>query len=90
MHPMMYLIICDDRHPCTILDVPYTVLSISIDSVTAAALRGVALTRGRAAAAVAARGLGGVYTAAAAAAAGLRHPTPLAAPPAAAAIPYAA
>ncbi|CAL1548033.1 unnamed protein product [Lymnaea stagnalis] len=57
-----------------------------LDSVTAAALRGVALTRGRAAAAVAARSLGGVYTAAAAAA-GLRHPTPIAAP--ATAIPYA-
>ncbi|XP_025101089.1 RNA binding protein fox-1 homolog 2-like isoform X4 [Pomacea canaliculata] len=52
----------------------------------AAALRGVALTRGRAAAAVAARG---AYTAAAAAAAAaaLRHPTPLAAAPTA--IPYA-
>lgn len=52
---------------------------------TAAALRGVALTRGRAAAAaVAARG---AYTAAAAAAAAMRHPTPLAAAPTA--IPYA-
>ncbi|KAK3756397.1 hypothetical protein RRG08_034082 [Elysia crispata] len=61
--------------------------TLPTDTVAAAALRGVALTRGRAAAAVAARGLGGVYTAAAAAAAGLRHPTPLAAP--AAAIPYA-
>ncbi|GFN98356.1 RNA binding protein fox-1 [Plakobranchus ocellatus] len=61
--------------------------TLPTDTVAAAALRGVALTRGRAAAAVAARGLGSVYTAAAAAAAGLRHPTPLAAP--AAAIPYA-
>uniref|UniRef100_A0A2C9M7D1 RRM domain-containing protein n=1 Tax=Biomphalaria glabrata TaxID=6526 RepID=A0A2C9M7D1_BIOGL len=61
--------------------------TLSTDTVTAAALRGVALTRGRAAAAVAARSLGGVYTAAAAAA-GLRHPTPIAAP--ATAIPYAA
>ncbi|KAH9498425.1 RNA binding protein fox-1 2 [Bulinus truncatus] len=61
--------------------------TLSTDTVTAAALRGVALTRGRAAAAVAARSLSGVYTAAAAAA-GLRHPTPIAAPTAA--IPYAA
>lgn len=58
-----------------------------IDTVTAAALRGVALTRGRTPAAVAARALGGVYTAAAAAA-GLRHATPIAAAPTA--IPYAA
>ncbi|XP_005112984.1 RNA binding protein fox-1 homolog 2 isoform X2 [Aplysia californica] len=65
-----------------------TAPTLSTDSVAAAALRGVALTRGRTAAAVAARGLGGVYTAAAAAAAGLRHPTPIAAPPTA--IPYAA
>ncbi|XP_059173290.1 RNA binding protein fox-1 homolog 2-like isoform X3 [Physella acuta] len=62
-----------------------TAPTLSTDSVTAAALRGVALTRGRAAAAVAARSLGGVYTAAAAA--GLRHPTPIAAAPTA--IPYA-
>ena len=65
---------------------------IFLDSVAAAAaLRGVALTRGRTAQAVAARGLGGLggmYTAAAAAAAGLRHPSPLAAQPSA--IPYAA
>ncbi|XP_076438597.1 RNA binding protein fox-1 homolog 2-like isoform X4 [Babylonia areolata] len=51
----------------------------------AAALRGVALTRGRAAAAVAARGA--YVSAAAAAAAALRHPTALTAAPAAA-IPY--
>jgi RNA binding protein fox-1 len=57
------------------------------DSVTAAALRGVALTRGRAPTMVAARTLGGVYTAAAAAAAGFRHATPLAAAPTA--FPYA-
>jgi len=67
-----------------------TAPTLSTDSVAAAAaLRGVALTRGRTAAAgLAARGLGGVYAATAAAAAGLRHPTPLAAPPTA--IPYAA
>lgn len=55
-------------------------------SILAAALRGVALTRGRAAA-VAARG---AYTAAAAAAAAaaFRHPTPLTTT--AAALPYAA
>ena len=77
----VHAILCADAPPYS---------DLSSDTVTAAALRGVALTRGRAAAAVAARGLGGVggvYTAAAAAAAGLRHPTPLAAP--AAAIPYA-
>lgn len=53
------------------------------DTVTAAALRGVALTRGRTP--VAARALGGVYTTAAAA--GFRHATPLATP--SAAFPYA-
>lgn len=46
---------------------------------TAAAFRGVALTRGRTPTVVAARALGGVYTAAAAA--GLRHATPIAAAP---------
>ncbi|KAL8610534.1 hypothetical protein ACOMHN_060454 [Nucella lapillus] len=51
----------------------------------AAALRGVALTRGRAAAAVAARG---AYVSAAAAAAAFRHPATLTAAPTAA-IPYA-
>ena len=55
---------------------------------TAAALRGVALTRGRAAAAVAARGAY-ASAAAAAAAAALRHPTALTAAPTAA-IPYPA
>ncbi|XP_021376593.1 RNA binding protein fox-1 homolog 3-like isoform X5 [Mizuhopecten yessoensis] len=54
----------------------------------AAALRGVALTRGRAAAAVAARGAYANVAAAAAAAAAFRHPTPLAAT--ATALPYAA
>ena len=49
----------------------------------AAALRGVALTRGRAAAAVAARGAY-ASAAAAAAAAAMRHPTALTAAPAAA------
>ncbi|XP_025101113.1 RNA binding protein fox-1 homolog 2-like isoform X7 [Pomacea canaliculata] len=59
---------------------------VAAPTIPNAALRGVALTRGRAAAAVAARG---AYTAAAAAAAAaaLRHPTPLAAAPTA--IPYA-
>ncbi|XP_060071366.1 RNA binding protein fox-1 homolog 3-like isoform X9 [Ylistrum balloti] len=54
----------------------------------AAALRGVALTRGRAAAAVAARGTYANVAAAAAAAAAFRHPTPLAAT--ATALPYTA
>lgn len=63
---------------------PFAVIS----PVSAAALRGVALTRGRAAAAIAARG---VYGPAAAAqlqlqAATMRHPTPL---PTATALPYA-
>ena len=53
---------------------------------TAAALRGVALTRGRATAALAARGAY-ASAAAAAAAAALRHPAALTAAPAAA-IPY--
>ncbi|BFZ03532.1 hypothetical protein BsWGS_06574 [Bradybaena similaris] len=60
-----------------------TVPTLATDTVTAAALRGVALTRGRTP--VAARALGGVYTTAAAA--GFRHATPLAAP--SAAFPYA-
>lgn len=62
-------------------------LSNSYSGFAAAALRGVALTRGRAAAAVAARGAY-ASAAAAAAAAALRHPTALTAAPAAA-IPYA-
>ncbi|CAG5122314.1 unnamed protein product, partial [Candidula unifasciata] len=62
-----------------------TTPTLSADSVTAAALRGVALTRGRAPTVVSARALGGVYTAAAAA--GLRHATPVAAAPTA--FPYA-
>lgn len=58
-----------------------------VNQFSAAALRGVALTRGRAAAAIAANR--GVYSAAAlAAAAAVRHPTPLAT--AATALPYAA
>ncbi|BFZ17913.1 hypothetical protein BsWGS_20950 [Bradybaena similaris] len=55
-----------------------TTPTLSADSMTAAAFRGVALTRGRTPTVVAARALGGVYTAAAAA--GLRHATPIAAP----------
>ena len=57
-----------------------------ISPVSAAALRGVALTRGRAAAAIAARGIYGPAAAAQLQAAALRQPTPL---PTATALPYA-
>lgn len=60
--------------------------AVAISPVSAAALRGVALTRGRAAAAIAARGVYGPAAAAQLQAAALRHPTPI---PTATALPYA-